>query len=115
MAGVITVLGRADVGMVTNLILTTPESKFALVKVQKSAGILRMKTNQQTPKLFVVIQEGGTSNEHYAHQFDSEEAAKRYIRTAERAAYNCYGPFELSVPVTRPSKINRVKRAADTD
>lgn len=74
----------------------------------KNGGVrgnsLRMEKKQNIPRLFIVIQQGGTSAEHYAHQFSSEQKALRFARSAEKAAYNCLGPFEISLEaVLRPA------------
>ena len=52
-------------------------------------------------ELYVVIQFGGTSKEQYLHSFLTETAAKRFIRSADRASYDCLGPFPLLLPGIR--------------
>jgi hypothetical protein len=57
-----------------------------------------MPTTFQEIELQVVIQFGGTSKEQYLHTFSNETAAKKFIRSAERASYRCLGPFPLLLP-----------------
>jgi hypothetical protein len=52
----------------------------------------------QEIELQIVIQCGGSSDEHYLQSFLNEEAARRYIRSAAKASYRCVGPFPLPLP-----------------
>ena len=46
-------------------------------------------------ELQVVIQFGSSPMEQYIHSFLNEAAAKRFIKSADRAAYRCLGPFPI--------------------
>lgn len=46
----------------------------------------------------VVIQFGGTDGEKYLHSFNDVTVARKYTRSADRAAYRCLGPFTLPLP-----------------
>jgi hypothetical protein len=46
-------------------------------------------------ELHIVIQVGGTHREHYLHSFNTEAAARKFIRGANQASYHCLGPFSL--------------------
>ena len=50
------------------------------------------------PTLFIVIQCGGSSREHYHHSFLDEPSALAYIKRANLAAYICLGPFLIPLP-----------------
>ena len=63
--------------------------------VKESAAITVMPNTIQEVELQVVIQFGGTSKEQYLHSFLNEAAAKRFIRSADKASYRCLGPFPL--------------------
>lgn len=44
--------------------------------------------------IWVVVQQGRSSSEHYIHTFDRKRSAEKYI--AETAlTYECLGPFEI--------------------
>ena len=64
----------------------------------ESAVIDGMPTASQDIELQVVIQFGGTSKEQYLHTFSNETAAKKFIRSADKASYRCLGPFSLPLP-----------------
>jgi|GEM_PF-5088031 len=66
--------------------------------MKEPAAISRMPNTIQEIALQVVIQFGGSSNEHYLHSFLNETAARRYIRSAAKASYSCIGPFPLLLP-----------------
>ena len=57
-----------------------------------------MKSETQELEIHVVIQFGGTRDEQYLHSFCSEAAAKKFMRSAGRAAYRCLGPFSVPLP-----------------
>lgn len=46
----------------------------------------------------MVLQLGGATGEHYFHSFTSAESAIDFIRSAETASYECYGPEEITFP-----------------
>ena len=54
-----------------------------------------MKKETHHLELQVVIQFGGSTGEEYLHSFLNEAVAKRFIKSAARAAYRCLGPFPL--------------------
>jgi hypothetical protein len=49
------------------------------------------------PAIFVVLQSGGSSSEHYFHSFDNEGVATRYVENAEAQGYQCIGPERLEL------------------
>jgi hypothetical protein len=53
---------------------------------------------KSAPSLYVVLQNGGSATEHYFHSFLREQDANSFIRSAERASYECYGPEEIQLP-----------------
>jgi hypothetical protein len=57
-----------------------------------------MKNETHDLEIQVVIQFGGTKGEQYLHSFDDEVAAKKFMRSAGRAAYRCLGPFPIALP-----------------
>lgn len=53
-----------------------------------------MRTNK--PKaMHVVVQEGGSTGELYAHAFTTRKDAKRFTRSCARAAYRATAPLEV--------------------
>lgn len=66
-----------------------------LQKTSRSAEIDCMPKNNHEPEIFAVIQFGGTSREQYLHSFSKQRDATSYIRKAERASYQCLGPFSI--------------------
>ena len=48
-------------------------------------------------RIWIVIQEGGTSREHYCNAYDTEKHAHDFIKSAAEATYNCLGPFEVGL------------------
>lgn len=51
---------------------------------------------ERVVKLFVVLQEGGSSTEGwYAATYDKENDALKAMRGHEKASYNSVGPFEV--------------------
>ncbi len=54
-----------------------------------------MSKSDHEPKIFAVIQFGGSSREQYLHSFSKRSDANSYIRKAERASYPCLGPFSI--------------------
>ena len=50
-----------------------------------------------TPAIFVVLQTGGSSYEHYFHSFETEDAATRFVEAAEAQSYRCIGPERLEL------------------
>jgi len=63
--------------------------------MKESAAIALMPDTIEDVELQIVIQFGGTSKEQYLHSFLNEAAAKRFIRSADKASYRCLGPFPL--------------------
>jgi len=49
-------------------------------------------------EFFIVIQQGGSSGEHYPHFFFDEPSALAYIESANRASYDCSEPFSIALP-----------------
>lgn len=45
--------------------------------------------------IWLVIQEGGTSGEHYASFYNTAPQANAAIRSHQKASYNCFGPFPV--------------------
>lgn len=45
--------------------------------------------------VWVVVQEGGTSDEVYLHSFDTEDDARRFERSCEKASYNVLAVDEV--------------------
>ena len=76
-------------------------SEKCLQPMNESAAIAVMPTTIQEIELQVVIQFGGTSKEQYLHSFLNEAAARRFIRSADKASYRCLGPFPLLLPGIR--------------
>lgn len=60
-----------------------------------------MKSKTREFEIQVVIQFGGTKGEQYLHSFCDEAAAIKFIRSASRAAYRCFGPFPVELPEVR--------------
>jgi hypothetical protein len=71
-----------------------------------------MKTQTHDLEIQVVIQFGGTKGEQYLHSFDDEVAAKKFIRSASRAAYRCLGPFPIALPGVG-NLVNAAKKVAN--
>ena len=76
-------------------------SEKYLQPMKESAAIAAMPDTIQEIELQVVIQFGGTSKEQYLHSFLNEAAARRFIRSADKASYRCLGPFPLLLPGIR--------------
>jgi hypothetical protein len=49
-------------------------------------------------KIYMVLQEGGASNEWYASFHDTVEEAEATIASHAEATYSAVGPYELTVP-----------------
>ena len=76
-----------------------------LLADRESAVIDCMVNAFQDIELQVVIQFGGTSKEQYLHSFLNKSAARKFIRSADKASYRCLGPFPLLLPgIVRLSK-----------
>lgn len=45
--------------------------------------------------MLVVVQEGGSTGEFYAHAFTTRKDAKRFTRSCARAAYRATSPVEV--------------------
>ncbi len=54
-----------------------------------------MANDQHETAIYVVIQTGGSTHEHYLHSFAEKRAATEYMSKATRASYRCIGPFEI--------------------
>ena len=53
-----------------------------------------MRTNKPRTML-VIVQEGGSTGELYAHAFTTRKDAKRFTRSCARAAYRATEPVEV--------------------
>ena len=51
-------------------------------------------------QLYVVIQEGGTSQELYVHAFDSLKKAQDNVKSCQEASYRTAGPIKLDPELT---------------
>ncbi len=60
--------------------------------------ITSMKNKGQEAKIYGVVQFGGSSGEYYLHTFSKKGLAKAYIKSAERASYECSEPLEVFLP-----------------
>lgn len=58
----------------------------------------KKKVKRQPAKIFVVLQEGGTSTEWYATAYDDVEEADAAIEGHREATYDAIGPFEFTNP-----------------
>lgn len=52
-------------------------------------------------EVFLVVQQGGASNEFYVHTFDSREEADAYREDAADAAYNTSEPIVVPVGIEK--------------
>jgi hypothetical protein len=69
---------------------------------------------KRTPKgkIFLVIQQGGSSREFYVHAHDTEEDARNHIKSCEEAAYNTAGPIEVPQELTKVLLANEAAERA---
>lgn len=50
------------------------------------------------PAIYIVLQTGGSSAEHYFHSFSREESALNFVIGAVEASYQCVGPARVELP-----------------
>jgi hypothetical protein len=60
----------------------------------EAAGVPEKKM-KSPKKMYLVIQEGGTSLEHYANLYDTKAEAKAAMKGHAKASYNSFGPIEV--------------------
>lgn len=61
-----------------------------------------MKEADERPeKMYLVVQQGGSTGEWYASLYNDVEAANEAIIGHKKATYNAIGPYELSPALTK--------------
>lgn len=60
----------------------------AIATVNRLIEEARKIVRRKPPELWVLVQEGGSSDEVYVHTHDSEASANRHAKECEKAAYN---------------------------
>ena len=50
-----------------------------------------------TPAIYIVLQTGGSSAEHYFHSFSREASALDFVKGAAEASYRCVGPERIEL------------------
>ena len=58
-----------------------------------------MSTKART--FYLVMQQGGSTSEWYAHGFNTEEETQGYIESCKEASYTTCGPYEVPAPLAR--------------